>query len=40
MAGFWHTLWASPVVLAYLAGCLTGWRAARRATHYMLGGRL
>ena len=34
-----HTLAASPWLLAYAAGCLTGWTAARRATRYMLGGR-
>lgn len=28
---------ANPWVLAYAAGVLTGWTAARRATRYMLG---
>lgn len=40
MTTFWHTLAASPWILAYVAGCLTGWRAARRTTRYMLGGPL
>lgn len=30
---------ANPWLLAYAAGCWTGWAAARRATRYMLGGR-
>jgi hypothetical protein len=30
---------AAGVFLVYAAGCLTGWRLARRATGYMLGGR-
>lgn len=30
----------SPYALAYVAGCASGWLAARRATRYMLGGRL
>jgi hypothetical protein len=29
----------APLLLAYLAGILTGWGAARRVTRYMLGGR-
>jgi hypothetical protein len=33
-------LLANPWVAAYALGCLTGWAAARRATRYMLGGRL
>ena len=34
-----HYLASNPWTLAYAAGCLTGWTAARRATRYMLGGR-
>ena len=34
-----HALLTNPWLLAYLAGILTGWGAARRATAYMLGGR-
>lgn len=29
----------APLLLAYLAGILTGWGAARRVTAYMLGNR-
>lgn len=30
----------NPWVIAYLAGIVTGWTAARRSIRYMLGGRL
>jgi hypothetical protein len=30
----------NPWVLAYIAGIATGWSFARRATRYMIGGRL
>jgi len=40
MTDFWHSLAVNPWVLAYAAGCLSGWAAARRMTRYMLGGRL
>jgi len=33
-----HALLTNPLILAYLAGILTGWGAARRTTKYMLGG--
>jgi len=33
----WHQLAANPWLLAYAAGCITGWHAARRATAYMIG---
>lgn len=39
MTDLWHTLATSPWVLAYIAGCYTGWTAARRSVRYMLGGR-
>lgn len=34
----WHDLAANPWLSAYVAGCLSGWKAARMATRYMLGG--
>ena len=34
------TLARNPWVLAYIAGIATGWSFARRATRYMIGGRL
>lgn len=34
-----HTLLANPWVLAYLAGLITGWQAARKSVAYMLGFR-
>lgn len=40
MIDFWHVLIANTWLLAYAAGCLSGWHAARRMTRYMLGGRL
>ena len=30
----------SPILWGYVAGIATGWSFARRATRYMLGGRL
>lgn len=30
---------ANPWVLAYIAGCYTGWTSARRTVRYMLGGK-
>lgn len=39
MTDLWHQLAANPWLLAYAAGCVTGWTMARRATRYMLGGR-
>ena len=39
MTAAWAYLSANPYLLAYVAGCLTGWTAARRTTRYMLGGR-
>jgi len=38
-ASLWAAIAANPWFLAYAAGCLTGWHAARRTTRYMLGGR-
>lgn len=38
-AALWHAFLASPWTLAYAAGCLTGWNAARRVTRYMVVGR-
>jgi hypothetical protein len=37
MTDLWHALAANPWLLAYAAGCLTGWQAARRSVAYMLG---
>lgn len=34
-----YHLAANPWILAYAAGCWTGWTLARKATKYMLGGR-
>jgi hypothetical protein len=39
MNALWQQLAANPWMLAYAAGCITGWGAARRATRYMLGGK-
>lgn len=36
----WNSIAGNPWVLAYLLGIVTGWTAARRATRYMIGGRL
>jgi hypothetical protein len=35
----WHQLATNPWLIAYAAGCLTGWTAARRSIRYLLGGR-
>jgi hypothetical protein len=40
MHDLWNSLVSNPWILAYVAGCVTGWHAARRSTRYMLGGRL
>jgi hypothetical protein len=37
-ADLWHQIVTNPWIIAYAAGVLSGWTAARRTTRYMLGG--
>jgi hypothetical protein len=39
-ADLWHQMASNPWLLAYGLGVISGWTMARRATRYMLGGRL